>query len=45
MNMKATTLMDVYHSVAGDGGEVIDLPETTIEESRAAIDRMVEFGQ
>ncbi|MQM73013.1 MAG: quinolinate synthase NadA [Pseudoramibacter sp. EUB1.1] len=45
MNMKATTLMDVYHSLNGDGGEQIELPEQTIEESRAAIDRMVEFGQ
>lgn len=44
-NMKMTTLVDVYHAVKGDGGEEIVLPDVVMEESRAAIDRMVAAGK
>lgn len=44
MNMKATTLMDVYHCVRGDGGEEITLPADVIEGAGRCIRRMVELG-
>ena len=43
-NMKLTTLMDVYHAVAGEGGEEILLDADTIEKARKCIDRMIELG-
>lgn len=43
-NMKQTTLMDVYDSVTGRGGEEIVLPEKTMEEAKKCIQRMVELG-
>ncbi len=43
-NMKMTTLMDVYHSVKGDGGEVIEMSDELIEQARRPIDRMIELG-
>ena len=42
--MKATTLVDVYNILKGDGGEVIELPEETIVKARACIDKMIELG-
>lgn len=44
-NMKMTTLMDVYGSVAGTAGEEIFLDEDTIRDSRKCIDRMIELGK
>lgn len=43
-NMKMTTLMDVYGSVAGTAGEEISLDDTTIRDARKCIDRMIELG-
>ncbi|MDE6208795.1 MAG: quinolinate synthase NadA [Lachnospiraceae bacterium] len=43
-NMKSTTLMDVYHSVCGNGGEEITLDDDTMSKARKCIDRMIELG-
>lgn len=43
-NMKATTLMDVYHTVKGDGGLQITLDDDLIKGARRAIDRMIALG-
>lgn len=43
-NMKMTTLVDVYGSVAGTSGEEIFLDEKTVRDSRKCIDRMIELG-
>lgn len=43
-NMKMTTLMDVYGSVAGTAGEEISLSDETIRDARKCIDRMIELG-
>lgn len=43
-NMKATSLMDVYHAVSGMGGEEISLESETISKARVCIDRMIELG-
>ena len=44
MNMKITTLMDIYNCLKGTGGEVIELPENVIEGAGRCIHRMVELG-
>lgn len=44
MNMKITTLMDVYHCLRGVGGEEIELPENVIEGAGRCIRKMVELG-
>ncbi|MGN1345835.1 MAG: quinolinate synthase NadA [Eubacteriales bacterium] len=43
-NMKATSLVDVYHVLTGSGGEEIQLAEETMEKARVCIDRMIELG-
>lgn len=43
-NMRMTTLMDVYHSVAGTGGEEMVMSDELIEAARKPIDRMIELG-
>ena len=43
-DMKATTLVDVYNILKGDGGEEIVLDEDTISKARACIDKMIELG-
>lgn len=43
-DMKATTLVDVYNILKGDGGEEIVLDEETISKARACIDKMIELG-
>lgn len=43
-NMKMTTLMDVYHSVKGDGGEEILMSDELIEKAKRPINRMIELG-
>lgn len=44
MDMKATTLMDIYHCLKGCGGEEIVLPEHVMEGAGKCIRRMVELG-
>lgn len=44
MDMKATTLMDVYHCLKGEGGEEILLPEEVMRGAERCIRRMVELG-
>ena len=43
-NMKITTLMDVYNSVNGIGGEVIDLDDETIRGAKKCIDEMIRLN-
>lgn len=43
-NMKATSLVDVYNAVLGNGGEEIVLDEETLQKARGCIDRMIELG-
>lgn len=43
-NMKLTTLMDVYNTVNGAGGEEILLPEETVQKARRCIDEMIRLG-
>lgn len=43
-NMKATSLMDVYHTLSGNGGEEIHLDSKTLQKARVCIDRMIELG-
>lgn len=44
MNMKITTLMDIYNCLKGCGGEEITLPEDVMEGAGRCIHRMVELG-
>ncbi|MDR0861234.1 MAG: quinolinate synthase NadA [Oscillospiraceae bacterium] len=45
-NMKATTLMDVYHCLNGDdGGDEIILPPELIVSARKCIDEMIRLGE
>ena len=44
-NMKATTLMDLYHALLGDGGEEITLPDEVIRDARRSIDEMLRLGK
>lgn len=43
-NMKSTTLVDVYNTLVGTGGEEISLDEDTMKKARVCIDRMIELG-
>lgn len=43
-NMKITTLMDLYHTINGDGGEEIIMEQNTIDKAKACIDKMIELG-
>lgn len=43
-DMKLTTIMDVYNTVRGDGGEEIILSEDTIEKAVKCINKMIELG-
>jgi quinolinate synthase len=43
-NMKATTLMDLYHCCRGDGGEEITIPEEIFVSAKRCIERMIELG-
>lgn len=42
--MKKTTLMDIYHCLQGQGGEVIELSEEVITGARRCIDEMIRLG-
>jgi quinolinate synthase len=44
-NMKLTTLMDLYHTVAGNGGDEIILHPDLIKDARKCIDEMIRLGQ
>ncbi len=43
-DMKATTLMDVYRILCGEGGEAIELDAQTIADARRCIDAMISLG-
>lgn len=43
-NMKATTLVDVYNAVRGQGGEEIALDDEVISKARVCIDEMIRLG-
>ena len=43
-NMKATTLVDVYNTLRGCGGEEIVLDDETMTKARVCIDKMIELG-
>ncbi len=43
-DMKATTLMDVYRAVNGEGGIEIEMDAETAAAARRCIDRMIELG-
>ena len=43
-NMKATTLMDVYNCLTGEGGEEIILDEAIINDAKKCIDEMIRLG-
>ena len=44
MNMKITTLMDIYNCLKATGGEVIELPQNVVGGAGRCIHRMVELG-
>lgn len=44
MNMRVTTLMDVYNVLRGVGGEEIELSDDIIKGAKKCIDRMIELG-
>ena len=44
-NMQATTLMDVYRCVKGNGGEQINMSDELISSSRKCIDEMLRLEQ
>ena len=43
-NMKATTLVDVYNCLTGNGGEELVMDEKTIADARKCIDEMIRLG-
>lgn len=43
-DMKATTLVDVYRTIIGNGGEEIELDDETMTKARKCIDKMIELG-
>lgn len=43
-DMKLTTIMDVYNTVTGVGGEEITMSEETIEKAVKCINKMIELG-
>lgn len=43
-NMKATSLIDVYNAVLGNGGEEIRLDDETLRKAVICIDKMIELG-
>lgn len=44
-NMKITSLMDVYNSLTGRGGLVIEMDDETLRKSRVCIDEMIRLGK
>lgn len=45
MNMKVTTLMDVYNTLVGEDGEEIFLDQNVIDGAKKCIDKMIELGE
>ncbi len=43
-DMKATTLVDLYNTIHGNGGEEIILDEQTIKDAKRCIDKMLQLG-
>lgn len=43
-NMRATTLMDVYNTMMGQGGAEIEIDDATREGAQRCIDKMIELG-
>lgn len=43
-NMKATTLVDLFNAMTGNGGEEIVLEEETMALAKRCIDKMIELG-
>ncbi len=43
-NMKATTLVDLYDTMLGEGGEEIIMDSDTIAKAKKCIDKMLELG-
>ncbi len=43
-NMKATTLVDLYDTMMGEGGEEIVMDDDTIQKAKKCIDKMIELG-
>ncbi len=43
-NMKATTLVDLYDTMLGEGGEEIVMDNDTIAKAKKCIDKMIELG-
>ncbi len=43
-DMKATTLVDLYNTIQGKGGEEITLDVETIKKAKKCIDKMLELG-
>ncbi len=43
-DMQVTTLMDVYYTLTGAGGEEIELPPDVMEGAARCINRMIELG-
>ncbi len=44
-DMKATSLIDVYKAVAGNGGTEINFDKATAEKARICIDEMIRLGE
>ena len=44
-NMKATTLVDVYNCLTGNGGEDIELDEATLRDAKKCINEMIRLGE
>jgi len=45
MNMKLTTLVDVYNTLTGQGGQEIIMDGATIKKARVCIDEMIRLGR
>ncbi len=43
-NMKATTLVDLFDTMLGEGGEEIVMDNDTIQKAKKCIDKMIELG-
>lgn len=44
-NMKTTTLVDLYNTMIGEGGEEIIMDEQTIKDAKKCIDMMIKLGE
>lgn len=44
-NMKTTTLVDLYNTMIGEGGEEIIMDEKTIKDAKKCIDMMIKLGE